>query len=674
MASHSCVTLRRDVTLGGPCSVGSQCCVGWQCPANATFPQLCPPGRYSDGDAGDNACQPCFPGFACVGWGVSSARATPCGSDPPPGYACQGGDATTAGQPCPRGRYSRGAGAPCSFCPPGSLTDVRIAAATSATDCGTLSVTIQPAQPVDSSESDTAQFIITASDVQPAVHGPSVRVAVMGMPFILRVADAGVLSLPHEACGDSVIASSCDESLCSVVTCNYAAALPDRSRHFTVEALTGNNDVSASISWQLCPLHQYSVAVTSPDTGLVTSNECKSCSSGTVFVGSGSLTQPPCRRMIVSVTWLPSGVANTSQFRLTAYWSDDGITSGVGEDDVDARGLTFTVRVDGAVGPLGQPHAPCSFANGDDVAQCDDQCAMSSCLYAVVFPEVNKDYQLQVSVAGFPTVNATLTWQRCSPQQYTVIRWREPHATEVGAVLDSLRCAPCPVGGRCDLWGSQNVALAARTVVQRHNIVADSGWWSPSNGSDFYRCLYARACLRPRELPANASVECTHGFGGRLCGECSPGYMLHNEDCHACPSSRSPASRALLIVAPFVALAVLIAVVVYRETVSAVVPISALKVTVSMLQLLAAASNGYAIPWPSPLSELLRGMGATWLDINLFLRMDCRGQDADFLSQTLMAFVVFKGIIGVVVVAMLVEPKLRGLWSTERLQRLGRCL
>ncbi len=82
------------------------CTAGYECPPGSTnsTATACVAGRYSH--EGAESCSVCPEGHYCT---VSASGGTPCGTEPP-GHYCSNGSTSTAGLPCPPGRFSSGRG------------------------------------------------------------------------------------------------------------------------------------------------------------------------------------------------------------------------------------------------------------------------------------------------------------------------------------------------------------------------------------------------------------------------------------------------------------------------------------------------------------------------------------------------------------------------------------
>jgi hypothetical protein len=347
----------------------------------------------------------------------------------------------------------------------------------------------------------------------------------------------------------------------------------------------------------------------------------------------------------VSILSRPSPVSASRHplFVFSAVWGSGAAHQGVVPD------ASFRVWLTG----VSVPHSPCDEPGA--APNCSSWCNGTRCQYSPRL-DAPQSFALQVQAVlegGVGDVVSVLwEYRRCRSDQFAVITG-----------VDALECRSCPNGGECTPSSSSHV------VTQQH-IVAQAGYWaSPSSdGSRFYRCLVTSACKTPSTLSSNvtssaARAECSRGRTGVLCGVCERGFYASGNGCYACPLSQRPERQGMVAAVAALVLVVVVAGFRYRHALLAVVPISEAKILMSMAQIIAAADAGYDIPWPSTISQLLRGVRGTWLDISLFLFADCGGRQRDFLEQTLLMFVGFKWLLCVIGVAAMVEKHVVAWWA-----------
>jgi hypothetical protein len=168
---------------------------------------------------------------------------------------------------------------------------------------------------------------------------------------------------------------------------------------------------------------------------------------------------------------------------------------------------------------------------------------------------------------------------------------------------DAVTCLPCPVGGNC-------TAAVPGAVVTLDDIVSVPGWWaSPSSdGSAFYLCRVHAACL-PGSRANGTRSRCSDGYTGALCDTCVRGFYTRLGECEPCPASRGGAAgvtTSVLIALAALAAAVCIAHTWLRGDV--------VMVGVSVMQIVAATSVSYSLPWPACFRELALALRWSLLD------------------------------------------------------------
>jgi hypothetical protein len=93
--------------------------------------------------------------------------------------------------------------------------------------------------------------------------------------------------------------------------------------------------------------------------------------------------------------------------------------------------------------------------------------------------------------------------------------------------VNGVACIPCPSGASCAGGTAQPRALP--------------GYWVESDDSPIFMF-----CDHPTACPGQTSAQCSLGYRGRLCADCSPGFFRTGRNCRPCPSY----ARFLILMLP----------------------------------------------------------------------------------------------------------------------------
>jgi hypothetical protein len=319
----------------------------------------------------------------------------------------------------------------------------------------------------------------------------------------------------------------------------------------------------------------------------------------------------------------------------------DGGGSGGGGGSGSA--LSLQVQVLGGGSDLGTWHSPCRFAA--EPAACLQACNSTAlCRYTVTLP-APATYTLQVRAAlssnttGAASV-VSLTYKRCADDEFAVLS---------GPGGDAVTCRACPTGGVCR-------PEVPTDVVTQADIVARAGYWaSPSSdGSRFYRCPVADACLQGGVNGSRA--VCATGYDHVACSLCADGYFEQFGKCAACPSSSGTSAAAVVGIA--LALAACGAGI---YAVRDLMPVNVIKLGVSMLQIIASANSAYDIPWPPAFRSFLSSLRVFLVDVVSTTQTAC-AQPMNYYASLLLVLVGLKVAVLLVVLVS---------WAWSQLQRRG---
>jgi hypothetical protein len=335
--------------------------------------------------------------------------------------------------------------------------------------------------------------------------------------------------------------------------------------------------------------------------------------------------------------------------------------------------LSFEVQLDGSAGVLGTWHDPCAFEVNADRVACQRNCSADSgtagCRYHLRL-SASGSYALLIRVRALGVAgNATL------------VRWRyvvcsQLEFSQLDAADDSVTCMPCPEGGNC-----ASAATPPRVVELRH-VVSQRGWWAAdsSDGRKFYRCPVAGSCV-PGNRTAHGTgsrSECAKGYRGILCDVCADGYTRQLDECRACSASGATSIAVTAAIAVACLAAAWLCYRVYGK-VARFLPddVSSLMIGVSALQIVAAASSAYDVPWPSSFQSFAARLQWLLLDVVLTMQTDCSAPMRYYASMLVTLVCVKVAVLLLVAVPWLwhdVRHRPGVEWLLRRSDTAARCV